>query len=286
MTRLVALISGLMIAGSVFAGPTAFDNLHEEFRKSSVPPTKEALGYWAGHCIHSHEPETRWPAIYVNRAILDPQSNTEKLSQTYFWEKRKEADFFMNFSAQQVNQYGPFMNWSEKEQWSPTFISEDALTNTFELSSGTIIRSVRITETEFSRNFLMQVSRKTAKGTEIISYCSFSKELETQTPEENTPTFIVHTGPIGNTFAEIRFPLQKRAMKSLVIQKPTNQLITLSQIEVLLDTGKVMYFAPSNFEKGDAIALQSEYLFPFRAVAIRFHISGMASDLQIYGLVK
>jgi len=287
MIRIFLTIVTLMLGVSAFAAPTSFESLQEEFQKSSLPPHKEALGTWAGHCIHSHEPETLWPAVYVNKAILENSSNTEKLSQTYFWEKRKESDFFMGFSAEQLNQYGPYMNWIQKEQWTPTVVSNDSLTNTFELSSGgTIIRSVRITETEFTRTYLMEVARKTTKGTENISYCSFSKELETKTPDENTPTFWVHTGALVNTFAEVKLPLQKRAMKSLVIRKRSGEAVTLSKIEVLLDTGKVMYFAPTSFENGDAVAFITEHKFPFRAVAIRFYVMGFASDLEIYGSLK
>jgi hypothetical protein len=287
MIRIFLTIATLALGISAFAAPTSFESLQDEFQKSSLPPHKEALGAWAGHCIHSHEPETLWPAVYVNKAILDTASNTEKLSQTYFWEKRKEPDFFTGFSVEQLNQYGPYMNWIQKEQWSPTVISDDSLSNTFELSSGgTIIRSVRITETEFTRTYLMQVTRKTTKGLENISYCSFSKEMESKTPDENNPTFLIHTGALVNTFAEVKLPLQKRAMKTLVVRKRNGEAVTLSKIEVLLDSGKVMYFAPTSFENGDSVGFTTEYKSPFRALAIRFYVMGFASDLEIYGFQK
>lgn len=274
----------LLVSSQMFAAPTVFQNLESEFQRALSPTQKGALGYWAGHCVHSHDPETRWPAVYIHKAILDNSSNVERLSQTYFWEKRNDPGYFLSFSAQQINQYGPYLSWSQKEQWTTTDVFDDSLTNTFELpSGGTIVRSVRVDETEFTRTYLMQVSRKTVKNNEVISYCAFNTELEANTPNENTPTFLVRTGFIGNTFAEIKLPFQKRAMKSLVIQKRAGESITLSKIEVIQDNGKVMYFAPIAFEKGDSVALTNEYLFPFRAVAVRFYIMGLASDLEIYG---
>jgi len=287
MIRILSTLAILTLSLSVFAEMTPFQKLEEEFQKSSIPTDKEALGTWAGQCIHSLAPESLWPAVYVNKAILDPASNTERLSQTYFWEKRNDPGFFKGFSEEQLNQYGPFMSWIQKEQWSPTTISNDSLVNTFELpSGGTMIRSVRITETEFTRTYLLQVARKTVKGTENISYCTFSKELQTKTPTENTPTFYVHTGALVNTFAEIKLPIQARAMKSLVVRKRSGEAVTLSKIEVLLDSGKVMYFAPTSFENGDSVGFTTEYKYSFRAVAIRFYVMGFASDLEIFGSLK
>jgi len=274
----------LVVGFQAYAGLTPFQTLQDDFQKAGVPSPKGELGYWAGHCIHSHDPETRWPAVYVHKAILEGASNVEKISQTYFWEKRNQPDFFMNFSAQQINQYGPYANWTQKEQWTPAMIVGDSLTNTFELSNGgTIIRSVRIVETEFTQMYLMQVARRTAKGTENISYCSFSKELEKVTPDQNTPTFLIHTGALVNTFAEIKLPVQNRPMRSLIIRKRNGEAVTLSKIELIQDNGKVMYFEPTSFEKGDSIALKTEYGYAFRAVAIRFYVMGFASDLEIYG---
>ncbi|MFM8269356.1 MAG: hypothetical protein ACKN9V_04135, partial [Pseudomonadota bacterium] len=284
MRRLFPSILFLIFSIQIFAVPTQFENLDSHFRRALSPSQKGALGYWAGHCVHSHDPETRWPAVYVHKAILDSTSNVERMSQTYFWEKRTDPSYFLRFSTQQIEQYSPYRSWAQKEQWTTTEKVQDSLTNTFELpNGGTIVRSVRVDETEFTRTYLMQVNRRTPKGTETISYCSFSQELETTVPVENSPTFWVHTGPVGNTFAEIRLPFQKRAMKSLVIRKKMGEVATLSQIEVFREDGTKMMFSPTSFEKGDAIALNSESGLPFRAVAVRFYILGFVSDLEIYG---
>lgn len=285
--RSLLIVLVAFTSGNIFAGPNPFETLQDDFQKANMPAQKEALGYWAGHCIHSHDPETRWPAVYVSKTILDSNSNIEKISQTYFWEKRNDAAFFLGLSVQQLNQYGPFMSWIQKEQWTSTEMINNSLTNTFNLpSGGTILRSLRVDETEFTRTYLMQVSRKTEKNNEVISYCAFSTEMMSATPDENIPTFSVHTGVIGNTFADIRLPFQQRAMKSLVIKKRMGEAITLSSIEVLREDGKTMYFAPVAFEKGESVGLIDKYALPFRAVAVRFYVSGLASDLEIYGSLR
>lgn len=285
MKNIPLTLFAIVLSTGAFARSNPFERLQSQFQRASVPSQKETVGYWAGHCVQAQEPDKRWPAVYLSRMVIDPASAfTESYSQTYFWERRNTPDFFMGFTAEQLNQYSPYRDWVQKEQWLPSFIEDDSLTNEFQLSNGSkVIRSVRINETEFTLNYLMQVVWRTSKGDQIVSYCSFSKELEVTSAGETSPTFKIQTGFLADTYAEIRLPSQVRAMKALVVRKKSGEAFTLSRLEITQDTGRIMYFAPTYFENDNAIGFTQEGQQPFRAASIRFYLSGAVSDLEIYG---
>jgi len=180
MKNIILTLLALVLTSEAFASSTAFQRLQRQFQSAPAPSQKETVGYRAGHCVQVQEPEKKWPAVYLSRMVVDPASAyTESYSQTYFWEKRNQPDFFMGFTAEQLNQYGPYRDWIQEEQWLPSFIEDGSLKNEYRLSNGDLlIRSVRVDETEFTSNYLLQVVWRTSKGDKTVSYCSFGKKLE------------------------------------------------------------------------------------------------------------
>ena len=263
-------------------GLTQFEQLQSDYQKAFGPKTKGGLGTWAGHCIHSHEPEKKWPAIYSNRTVLDKESNIEKSTQTYFWEKIEDVGFFKKFTLSELNRYQPYVNWTKKEQWTGVDILNDSLTNTFQLSQGgTIIRSLRVNETELSKTYLMQVTRKRDAQEEVLSYCEFSTEVK-DVPGYTPAPGSIHTGPVANTWLELRLPANKPAITRLVLRKRTGEQIGISRVQILTDTGKVLSYGETAFGAGNEMAF-GDNGFLFRPAGISLYVSGYASDLEIYG---
>ena len=274
-----------LLTTQAFALSSIFDSLQQEYSKAHAPIVKSALGAWAGYCVHSHDPNQKWPAVYVHKTQTDPQTNIEAFSQTYFWEKKDSAHYFSTFTWERLNQYQPYVEWTRKEQWQPTQLIEDALTNRFDLpNGGSIIRAVRVSETEFSQTFLVEVRRQTNKGTEVLSHCAFHKPLPSKNSPTNSPTVSVQTGPLTNTYTEIQLPLQDRRMNQLIIQKPPGEVVFLSRVEVISETGKVFSFQPIQFPQGDAVAL--EFSEAQKIYSVRFFVEGRVSNLWIYGLTS
>jgi len=276
------LVGICFLGHAVFAESSIFKNLQDQFSRSSAPQQKESLGAWAGFCVQADEADRKWPAVYVHTGHVDAISNVEVFSQTYFWEKKEPVDFFAQFSWNQLQSYVPYVNWTQREQWQPTQIISDALTNVFTLpNGGAIIRSVRLSETEFSRTFLMEVNRKTVKGEEVISMCAFSHAIPRENAISPGPTVSIQTGPLSHTYAEVKLPMQSNPMKTLVIQKRPGESVVLSEVQLVLDNGKVLHYDAITFSGGEAVALQANG--PFRAQSIRFYVMGSVSSLWLYG---
>jgi hypothetical protein len=271
----------LLASVQVF-GLTQFEHLQSDYQKAFGPKTKAGLGTWAGHCIHSHEPEKKWPAVYVNRTVLDKESNIEKTTQTYFWEKIEDVNFFKKFTWTELNRYQPYVNWTKKEQWTGVEIVNDSLTNTFQLSQGgTIHRSLRINETEMSKTYILQVVRKRDSEEEVLSFCEFSSELR-DVPEYSPAPGAIHTGAMANTWVELRLPANKPAITQLVIRKRVGEQVGISRVQIMTDTGKVLSYGETVFGAGNEMAFGDNGLL-FRPVAIRFYLAGYTSNLEIYG---
>lgn len=263
---------------------TAFNTMEESFSRALVPQSVKALGSWAGHCVHSHEPDKQWPAVFESRAVLDEASNLETLTQTYFWEKRNEPDFFLRFSLDALNRYQPFLDWLKKEQWTPVQITSDGVTNTFELSQGgTISRSLKVDETEFSTVFYLQVKKTSSLGEQIISYCAFSQKLN-PLAVPGTPLFSMQTGPLQNTWVDVVLPTYQGNLRNLRIRKNAQDPIRLSQVEIKLKNGSKLYYSPVLFEKGPEIDFYNENALYLKADSIRFYLEGWASNLEVIGI--
>lgn len=278
-----AIFLSFLVVGFQVWGQTSFQQLQDDYQRATGPKAKAGLGTWAGHCIHSHEPEKKWPAVYVNRTVLDKESNLEKTSQTYFWEKIEDSTYFKKFTLSELNRYQPYMNWTQKEQWTPVEMNQDSLTNSFKLSQGGIvIRSLRINETEWSKTYLLQVTRKTETLTEALSYCEFTQEMREGLDYSPVPVSI-HTGALGNTWVELKLPANKAPVTSLVIRKRVGEQMGISRVQILTETGKVLSYGETVFGAGTEMAFGDNGLL-FRPAGISFYLSGYASDLEIYGL--
>jgi hypothetical protein len=278
-------VLSVLVLGLQAFGQTSFQQLETDYRRALGPKTKGGLGTWAGHCIHSHDPEKKWPAVYVNRTILDKESNLEKSTQTYFWEKTEDIHYFKKFTLSELNRYQPYVTWAQKEQWTSVEMVEDALTNTFQLSQGgTIIRSLRINETEWSKTYLLQVARKKDQQMEVLSYCEFSTPMR-DVPEYTPAPVSIHTGAMANTWVELKLPAQKAPITRLGIRKRMGEQIGISRVQILTDTGKVLSYGETVFGAGNEMAFGDNGLF-FRPAGITFYISGFASDLEIYGAAR
>jgi len=285
MKRFNLFVFLVLLGGRSFALSSVFETLQNEFSKAHAPIVKKALGAWSGFCVHAHEPNQKWPSVYVHQGHINPQTNLDSFSQTYFWQKKDSPHYFSHFTWEQLNQYQPYLDWAKKEQWKPTEIVNDSLTNYFDLpNGGTIVRSVRVSETEFSQTLLLEIRRETIKGTETLSQCSFHKPLAQKVSSPQTPTVSVQTGPLSNTYAEIKFPLQERRMEKLIIEKPQGERVILSRVEVIAETGQIFVFQPIQFPQGNAMAL--EFPQSQRLHAVRFFVEGQVSNLWIYGLTS
>lgn len=284
--KLMRVLVLLWVIGSqAFGGGSVFEALQQDYSKAHAPTVKEALGAWAGYCVHSHEPNQKWPAVYIHQGHIDSQTNLEALSQTYFWEKNNSIGYFSHFTWEQLNQYPPYVEWSKKEQWRPTEIANDSLTNRFELpNGGTVFRSVRVRETEFTQTVLLEIRRETSKTTEILSQCAFDNHIPKKTSSPNTYTVSMQTGPLSDVYTEIKFPFQDRRMNQLVIQKPQGEIIFLSRVQVTSDTGRVFSFQPIQFAQSDAVAL--EFPEAQKLHSVRFFVEGRVSNLWVYGLTS
>lgn len=279
MKKTISLI--VLVCVQAFS-QTSFENLKADYQRALGPKTKGGLGTWAGICVHSHEPEKKWPAVYVNRTVLDKESNIERTTQTYFWEKNENVNYFKQFSLSELFRYQPYVNWAQKEQWTSVDMLNDSLTNTFKLSQGgTIVRSLRVNETEWNKTYILQVARRTDRDLETLSYCEFSTEVR-DVPDYTPAPVSIHTGAVGNTWVELKLPANKAAITRLVIRKRMGEAIDLSRVQILTDTGKVLSYGPTTFGAGNEMAFADNGLW-FRPVGISFYLAGFASDLEIFG---
>lgn len=290
MFRVFITVLALIAAVQVFAEGTIYKQMEEEFQHSVAPQEKAILGVWAGHCVQAHEQNQKWPAVYINKAILDSQSNTETITQTYFWEKKNDPNYFKGFaSAKYLNQYAPLQDWLKREQWQPTQLLSDSLQNHFNLSNGGVVtRSLRVNETEFSKVLLLKVERKLNNSNETLSYCSFSKYLGSSMDESSASpdVFSIHTGQIGNTYAEVRFPAYKKPMTYLVIRKKAWENPQISNVVIYFENGQRLDYPLVQFGADGQMALEVGKYTQARAISVRFDISGWASDLEFYSLAQ
>ena len=290
MVRVFITVLALIVAVQVFAEASIYQQIEEEFQHSVAPQEKKTLGVWAGHCVQAHDQNQKWPAVYINKALLDPQTNIETLTQTYFWEKKNDPNYFKGFvSAKYLNQYSPLQEWLKREQWNPTQVLSDSLQNQFNLSNGGVVtRSLRVNETEFSKMLLLKVERKQNNANETLSYCAFSKYLGASMDESNPSpdTFLIHTGQIGNTSAEIRLPAYKRPMAYLVIRKKSWETPILSNIVIYFENGQRLDYPLVQFGADGQLALEVGKYTQARATSVRFDISGWATDLEFYSLAQ
>lgn len=274
----------ILVFQAVCWGSTSFKNLEEAFSRALAPHHMKAFGSWAGNCIHSHDPERAWPAVFVSRAVLEESSNLEKMTQTYFWEKRNNPDFFMTFSLDALRRYQPFLEWLKKEQWTPVQLSSEGITNTFELSQGgKVVRTLRIDETEFNTVFYLQVKKFSSAGQETLSYCSFSKELM-PLAAPGSALFSMQTGPLQNTWVEVILPPFQGNLRNLRVRKNPQDLIRLSQLEIRLKNGSKLHYSPVAFEKGNEVDFYDQNALYLKAESIRFYVEGWATNLEVVGV--
>lgn len=283
MNKWIFLV-GILVTLGAQAAPTEFERLGTAFNQAQGPQKKAVLGYWAGSCVHAHDPNTRWPAVYVNKTLLDSETNTERVTQTYFWERNSDVDFYKRLTVPQLLQHTPYVQWAQREQWSEVEIIDQAFTNTFKLTEGgTIVRSVRVIESEFSKTFLLRVLKKNENQASVISFCELNTSLGSQPAQTEETSFWMRTGAVGNTFVDIQVPFQHRFSRSVVIRKNAGANAILSDIQIVLIDGKVLHYGDATFEKGPAIELWPSTDVGIKVASIRFAVIGTASQIEVFG---
>lgn len=275
---------GVIVALEAQAAPTEFERLDTAFNQAQGPQKKAVLGYWAGNCVHAHDPSMRWPAVYVSKTLLDSETNTERVTQTYFWERNPDVDFYKRLTVPQLLQHTPYVKWAQREQWNEVEIINQAFTNHFNLTDGgTIVRSVRVIESEFSKTVLLQVLKKTENQASVISYCELNTSLGSQPSQTEETSFWIRTGAVGNTFLDLQVPFQHRFSRSIVIRKNAGANAILSDIKILLVDGKVLHYGDATFEAGNAIELWPSTDVGIKVASIRFAVIGTASQIEVFG---
>ena len=178
--RMVVML--YVVLGGLSGEASLFSDIDRSFWVALQPQNIE--GFWAGRCVHVSEPNSPWPAVYVQKTINNPNHFPPSYSsQSYYWERNTNLSLFDELTSTQVENYPAVKSWFEREQWTSIQVQEHSFKNYYIISETLKIRrSVRVYEDEFNEPVIARISKIEKSGDEeVVVYCYFPKHLDGDT---------------------------------------------------------------------------------------------------------